>query len=545
MTVPVRLLASVLVSLLALLGCRAPLQNQVDVKALIADSKEPAFLSGRALGLGEPAVINNKDFVYAVAFDPEGRELAFVHHVTTNMELTVGTLEPFAARFTRPVNHHQFDVEDVALMGEADARFIATPSRQGIARRFSAQDGAPDAELIYGEPLLRIAHNPSQTLLAFGSSQGRVLLVDAKTFALRGEARLHEDEVQGLVFLDDRTLLSASFDGSMVKSRVQAGAPEALALAASALEGGAQTFLAHLDGKRGVAAVRDQRQPANVVTRAAVQRLGLPPVLERQLLVITPLGPELRPVVELGEVQLRAYTLGASFAAVCDGCVPEGAELVLGQPALRRALFGDDFSAKVVLVKPGLTTGLEAEEGEKPMAAAEGALVLVEEARLALPGSATDLVLDARRRLALVSYSHAKAERSPELYEAEKKGTYPPPSPTSGAVLVDLASFELGRRLVGHKGFTVTAALSPDGRTAVTGGWDKRLLVFDVESGKLVTERKLAWLARRARFSGDGRLLAVASWTPTNPIGEGKSDPSLLVYPVVFDQVEASPRASR
>lgn len=546
-------------SLLA--GCHEPLRNTVDVKALIESADGPGYVSGRALGLGEPQVLNDKDFVYAVAFDDASRELAFVHHVTTDMELTVSAVEPVSERFRQPVNHHQYDVEDVLFLApKGGERFVVTPSRQGIARRFRAADGALAGELIYGQPLLRVAKNPSGTLLALGSADGRVLLLDAATFAFRGEAPLHRDEVHGLAFVDDRTLLSTSFDGTLVETAVEPGAPETFAVRSTKLSGGTQAFLAHLDGVRAIATARDLRQPSHAISRAAVERLGLKPVLDgAPLPVMTPLGVDGRPVVDLGELQVRYLSFGPSVAAVCDECVPEGAELVLGQPALTRAVFGDDFAASTTLVKavaaPGApvteapagaegAAGAESPESAEsaespapvqPAAPITGALVLVEKRRLSLPGPGTDLDVDGRSRVAVVAYSHARAERDPALYEAEKKGIYPPPSPASAAVLVDLGSFELGRRLVGHEGFTVTAAISPDGKTVVTGGWDKRFIVFDVESGQKITERELGWLLRRLRFSPDGRFLAAAAWTPTNPIGEGHSDPAMLLYPVVFE----------
>lgn len=538
------------VALLALAGCHEPLKNTVDVKALIESSPDAAFVSGQALGLGEPEVLNDKDFVYAVAFDPGSSAVAFVHHVKVDMELTVSSLDPAAERFRKPVNHHQYDVEDVTFLGggggdhggaEADAgdHFVVTPSRQGTVRRFRASDGAPAGELIYGQPLLRLAVNPSQTLIALGSADGRVLLLDAATLAFRGEARPHEDEVRGIVFLDDRRVLTASFDGTLVESLVTPGAPEVHAVRSTKLDAGAQAFLAHLDGVKAVSTVRDLRQPSHAITRAAVERLGLKPLLDAAPLpVVTPLGPEVRPVVALGELQVRYLSFGAATAAVCDECVPDGAELVLGRPALARAAFGDDFSAGETLVKAGVTQGLPVVDGEAALAPAEaigGALLLVEQRRLALPGPGTDVDVDKRRRTAVVAYSHARAERDPDLYEAEKKGVYPPPSAASAALIVDLARWELGRRLVGHTGFTVTAAISPDGKTVASGGWDKRFIVFDVESGRKITERELAWLLRRVRFSPDGRFLAAAAWTPANPIGDGKSEPALLVYPVVFE----------
>ena len=73
-----------------------------------------------------------------------------------------------------------------------------------------------------------------------------------------------------------------------------------------------------------------------------------------------------------------------------------------------------------------------------------------------------------------------------------------------------------------------------EGRAVATGGWDKRVIVWDASTGQPVTEREVAWLVRRLRFSPDGRLLAVAAWTPVNALNEGDSEPALLLYPVAL-----------
>ena len=578
------------------LGCQTTPENQVDVRALLKERAGHAYLSGTTTGLGEPAVVNNKDFIYAVAFDDDTDELAFVHHVSTFMELSLTSVEPVVQHFQTPVNHHEFDIEDVVFVEGSDQRYVVTPSRQGILRRFDVATGAPRGEFIYGQPLIRTAVNPSQTLIAVGSADGRVLVLDAATLAFRAETHPHRDEVHGLAFADDGTLLSVGFDGELVALALEPGGPDVVRAPSTELEQGSHAFLAHLDGSKAVSTIRDVRQPYNVITSAAVKRLGLETVMDgTSLSVVGPLGLAASPAVELGEVQIRYLSLGRMRAAVCDACVPPGAELILGQQSLRRVIIGDDVATDEVLLKPGVTPGLPVDTSaaappaeSEPRAAAgaptdatptdatptgatptgatptdatptgatpaspprtaaseiaqriPGSLHLRELRRVSLPGPATDIDLDAARRTALVTYSHARAERSIDLYEAEKKGLYPPPSPASGAVLVDVKTLELGRRFIGHKGFTVTGTLSPDGRTVATGGWDDRLLVFDATSGKLVAERKLAWLLRRIRFSPDGRLLAAAGWTPANPIGDGKSEPSLLLYPVVFSDPKAT-----
>lgn len=530
---------------LVLLGSVACSSGQsVDAGTLAhLKSNGSAFVTGAPKGLGAPEVVNRRDFIYAVAFG-EDDVVAFVHHVTTNMELTATQVEPLRPRFQQPVNASEFDVEDVVILDEGPAKgIIAVPSRQGIARAFHATAGTLARELITGVPLVRAAASPDGALLALGAADGRILLLDAATFAVRGQTRIHDDEVRGLAFLADGRLLSASFDGTVKLSSLVAATDPVVHATSASLKTGERVFLAHLDGGRAVATLRDTRQPSSAVTTAAAKRLGLTPIADgTSLPVQTAVGPGEGPGVELGRVQIQTLDLGTLRAAVCDACVPPGAELVLGAPALARATFVDDIARDEVVVKPA--------EGSTPSGGAEaasvarlveGALTLQIEKTIPLPGPATDLDVS-RSGAVLVAFSHDKAVRSFDLYDAEKRGEYPEVSPKSGAALLDLERGALGKPFVGHRGFTTTAALSPDGRTVVTGGWDKRVIVYDAQTGERVTERELAWLVRRVRFSPDGRLLAVAAWTPVNALNEGNSDPSLLLYPVALEDMTVAGR---
>lgn len=518
------------------------------------------FVSAASVGLNAPSVLNERDFVYALAFNETSERIAYVHHVSTSMEVTLAGLQADDTGFRRPVNHHEFDAEDVLLVEDAGTTLVWVPSRQGILRRFDAQNADSPTEFIVGVPLTRIALSPSRRMLAVGTADGRVVLLDTHDLRFLGEERVHRDEIQGIRFQDESTLLTTGFDGELVRSAVIPGAAEQVRVLAQSNGADATVFLAHLGGARAIATTRDLRQPYNVISSAAVKRLGLTPDPTTPTLgVLGPVGELMRPVVTLGELQIRTLSLGASRAAVCDTCVPKGAELVLGRESLAFVVVGDDVAtgelvfqlpATGALQAPPLGTALVAAEGaptadagnadaDEAQAARhahhiDGAVRLHVLDRLPLPGPATDLDLDHDRKWALVSYSHARAVRSVDLYEAEKKGRYPPPSPASGAILVQLDDFTTGKRFIGHRGFTTTAAISPDGRTVATGGWDNRLILFDAASGHTIEEHKLGWLARRVRFSPDGRLLAIASWTPANAVGDGKSAPSLQVFPMRF-----------
>src|SRR5687767_15006175 len=95
--------------------CACQTTQTVDDGAVARLKSAPpgSFLTGTPKGLGEPVVVNRRDFIYALGFDERSRELAFVHHVTTHMELTTTGIEPLAPRFQEKVNVSEFDCEDV------------------------------------------------------------------------------------------------------------------------------------------------------------------------------------------------------------------------------------------------------------------------------------------------------------------------------------------------------------------------------------------------------------------------------------------------
>lgn len=480
--------------------------------------------AGPPVGLGAPEIVNRRDFIYALDFGAGG-SLAFVHHVSTHMELSATGTWPLSPRFQEKVNASEFDIEDVLMVDAGPAKgCIVVPSRQGMLRAFDGATGAKQREYTAGTALLRVALSPDGSVLVASAADGRVFFFDPASFALKGSARLHDDEVRGLAFLPDGRLVTAGQDASLVVSTFSASAPEVVRVPTAPLKSGERVFLTHLDGVRAVSSVRDQRQPECAVSSAAVKRLELPMVADGTQLTANPAtGPASYPAVELGRVVVGTLDLGPLRAAVCDECVPVGAELVLGGEALMRAVLADDVAKDELVVRVGT--------GERAATSVAGAVSLAESKRVALPGPGTDLDV-ADTGAVLVTFSHAKAERSFDLYDAEKHGNYPEPQQNSAASLVDLERGTLGRRFIGQRGFTVTGALSPDGRTVVTGGWDKRVLVFDAETGKQVAERQLAWLVRRVRFSHDGGTLGVAAWTPVNALNQGDSEPALLLYPL-------------
>ncbi len=533
-------------------GCVTTSEIDVDAVTRLKAAPQGSYLSGAPIGLGEPVVINRRDFVYALAFDNATKQLAFVHHVSTDMELTVTDIDPISPSFQTKLNKSEFDNEDVAFLGTK----VLVPSRQGLVRALNRQTGAVVGEMTLGEGLLRVAIGAEHVFV--GSSDGRVLIFDHE-LAFVGEARAHKDEVRGLVVLDDGRVVSASADGTLKIHKVVPATKAVVRMPASPLASGDQVFLTHLNGKNAVATIRDVRQAHSIISRNAVKRLGLqPPEAGGELTVVTAEGPQSLPAIALGEVRLRTLSAGAIVAAVCDDCVPAGAELVLGQDVMIRVTLVEDVAAGEIVGRPAdapsaaaptpasettaepataspTTTAPATTPAPQAAAAAlvPGAVTLSTEHEVTLPGSANDL--DENHGHVLVTFSHEKAERSFDVHDHEKKGDFPPPSPKSGAAIVDVKAGALTTQFVNqHLGFAVTGAISPDGKTVATGGWDRRVIVFDAASGKVITERSFAWLVRRVRVSPNGALLGTAAWTPVNALNEGDSEPSMVLYPLAL-----------
>jgi hypothetical protein len=278
-----------------------------------------------------------------------------------------------------------------------------------------------------------------------------------------------------------------------------------------------------VDGALSASFVVDVSSPHVVVTQELAGLLGVDPALlvERTTVFGKPAKLARGHLVALKQL-VREVDL-----AVCDECVPDGVQGVLGAPMLQGyALSRDDRTSELVLTADS-------------MVGAQGAdrVTLVEVGRYQVPGYINDLSADrAGERLGL-ALSNEKGERTREVYQREKRKEAPPSSERDAGLIVAAHTGEVVARFAGHQGVVSTAALSPDGRSLVTGGWDKRLFLFTAGTAQPVSELRFGWSVRNARFSPSGRLLAVGAWTPQKLPGQ-KSDPAAAVYEVGYRTAE-------
>ncbi len=158
--------------------------------------------------------------------------------------------------------------------------------------------------------------------------------------------------------------------------------------------------------------------------------------------------------------------------------------------------------------------------------------------RFTFDGYVNDLSIDRSGGRLGLALSDLPAERTPELLRQEKKGEREVRREANAGVLVDAETGRVIRRWAVHEGLVSSAAVSPDGGTLATGGWDNWIYLFDAgaEGDAPVAEQPFGWNVRQVRFSGDGRALAVAAWTPTK--ARGDSAPALVVFDVRYGPAE-------
>ncbi len=160
------------------------------------------------------------------------------------------------------------------------------------------------------------------------------------------------------------------------------------------------------------------------------------------------------------------------------------------------------------------------------VAAARGG-ALIESKRFTFPAFPNDLTLDAAGRVLGVAFSESRAERSPEVFAREQRGEVEPEREWDTGARIDAETGKVLEKLSGHHGVVSTAAISPDGSTLATGGWDRTVWLHLKPAVKL---ERFGLGVRRVRFSADGSQLAAAAWTPQNPLGNHRSDPSAVVW---------------
>lgn len=490
-----------------------------------------AYLSGQVSGLGWGSVLEDRHFVWALAFAPDGSRVAYTHLAARHYELALWRVGPPPRPLSnRPVNSTDDDLEALAFSPEGT--LLASAGWDGVVRLYEAGTGEPQATARLEEPLTAVAFHPEGRYLVAGSVGGRLTVLSVPELAYVSEARLHSERVSALAFAPGGRLYSGSWDKSV---RVWALQEQALPVHQARVR---------LERRQGVAVVSaatgeearltlalDARAPAVVLGNEAARLAGVDVArLEEERMVPGALGPTLARVARGLRLRLKGLVLEGVEAVVCEACLPAGVQGVQG-------VLGAPFFERVEVVLDDSAGEVRLTARQQPPPATGG--VLVPQGAFAYPAHVVDVSVDAAGERLGLALSEPRPERTRALYEREKKGLAEPLYEQSAVALVEAASGKVLQRWGRHLGVVSTASLSPDGRALASGGWDKRLYLWSEGVEEPVGQVQLGWSVRQVRFSPDGRYVGVAAWTPQKASDTLHSDPAAALLDVRYAQTPA------
>lgn len=497
-----------LAGFVALAACKTVPVTPASTLAALAASPG-AFVSGSPVALSQPLVLNREDFVYDAKLSADGSRAAISRlagdgfHVATFVN---------AVKVADPrLNVSEFDVEGLEF--SPDGSRIAAVSRDGSLRVLDGREVV--ATWKGAEPLVSVAWSLDGQRIAVGSDAGLITVLDVATLTWVTDVRAHADEVRGLAFRADGALVSASWDRSLQLHTINDALADEARLHFQRVK-----ELVAVEGiaaeKLPVTVVFDARASMTLVRSDLARALNLEDVAGTAT-VMTASGPQVAKKKKLPALALRQFVFSEMTVGVCDACLPEGAMVVLGESALGQLTWALDSVTQELVI----TANAQMKARSMPS--------LLRSQRFEFPAPINDLSLSRDGEVAGLAFSETKAQRTPDLYQREKRKQLEPAREWDCGARVRVDGGEILERVHGHRGVVSTVAISPDGKTLVTGGWDKRLLLHDKD------EFVFGWSVRRVRFSRDGTKLIAAAWTPLNPLGDHRSDPAAVVFDVIYD----------
>jgi hypothetical protein len=483
------------------------------------------FVAAPVISLSEREVLDRSDFCYAAAATAMPAGFAYTHLGAKQFRLGLWELEP-APRLTADVDlgDSEHDVEGLAF--SPDGSLVATAARDGSVRIHKRATGKLLALAKADEPLSALAWSPDGRFLVTGGALGMLTVFEAPSLRFGTELRAHRDEVRALGFDRSGLLYSGGWDKAIARHRIATRSTTVSEARVRFDQAGRfRVVTVSVNGSRALRLALDARAAHSSLTVAAARAAGIDPAaLESTITARTPSGPALVRVARGQALEIEALRVRAVDLALCDACVPEALDGVIGQDLIER------FDVRL-----DETMGEALFTARSPADATTAELPALEElSRWEYPGFVNDLSVDWQGALLGVAFGERKAERTLEVYRREKAGVVEPLSQGNFAAIVDGSTGAVERRFVVHHGTVSTAGISPDGRTLATGGWDKMLYVFSADASEPLFRAEFGWSVRRARFSPDGRHLAVAAWTPQKPSPDAKSDPAAVVYDVRY-----------
>ncbi|MCP3100889.1 aspartyl protease family protein [Myxococcus sp. K15C18031901] len=492
------------------------------------DEAPGRHVTGTVTGLDEAAVLDNTDFIWGLDFSPRQRRVAYTRLGSKSYFLSIWALgSPPRKLADAAINPYESDVEGVAF--SPDGGLVATASRDGAVRLFDAATGEARGVRFTEEPLSVLAFHPNGRWLVAGSTQGLLTVLSVPDLAHASEARGHAGMVSGLAFAPDGTLYSGGWDKHVrAWHAAQESATPGTARARFERRAGSAVVGGSLNGKAPVSFALDARVPVILVTSEVATAAGIDvPFLKETVDVPGALGTTAARLARSQSLRFKSLTLTGVDVAVCDACVPQGTQGVLGAPFTERVgVSFDEVSHEAVLTLEGAAPEVAAPAVE--------ALVLSPRSDFSFPAYVSDVTVDAAGRRLGVGLSEQKPERDRAVYERERKGVEEPQGPFNAGAVVDAGSGEVLHKWPLHRGVVSTAAISPDGRSLVSGGWDKRVYLFTEGDAAAKGSYSVDWSVRRVRFSPDGQWVGVAAWTPQVASSSGESDPAAVLLGVRY-----------
>lgn len=486
------------------------------------------FAAGEIAELSDYAVADNKDFTYSVAFSSDSSRFAYSHLASKVYQVGVWALSPSPSKLSNfAVNPNEYDAESLDF--SPDGSVVVSCARDGVVRFWNAADGASLGAYPTEEPLVAVAFHPSGKYVVAGSSKGLLSVIRYPELQFVSEQRAHEGEVRAFAFSDQGTLFSGGWDKAVIAfDAVEEQVQVKQARMHFERRGLFAVVRGALDGRASGAFALDARSPHIVVSTQLARTAGIDaPFLKETVTLQTAAGNQLAKLARQRTLQFKSLSLKNVDVAICDACLPPDVHGVLGAP----------FSAAVDVAFDEGTQ--EAQLQLKADTAEEvPQLTLQSKARFWLPFHVNDLSIDRSGKRLGVAFSEVPAQRTREIYEREKKKIEEPAADGNAAAIVDAETGNILKKWNHHRGVVSTVGISPDGTRLASGGWDRKLYVFQDGELEPKVRREFGWSLRRVRFSRDGHFLGVGAWTPQNPLGDQTSDPSAVVYEVRYRGVE-------
>jgi WD40 repeat protein len=520
---------ALMLALVLVCGCKTLPPTSPQVLETLR-TRPGSHLSGTVAGLGTPRVLNREDFVWDTRASPDSKSVAVSRLGMKSFHLSLFALdEPAKARADVVVNGLEFNVE--ALDWSPDNALVAAISRDHTVRLFDGVTGAQKGVWLADEALTAVAFHPKAPLLAVGSSKGLVTVLTWPELGFVAEQRGHTDQTTGLAWASTGELFSSSWDRSVSVWKVEDGSRSTReSRARYEKRAGVLVFRGVFDGKASASFAVDSRLPMVVVRSALAQAAGIDVLsLTESVSLPSPMGAQVSRLARGKSLAFKGLTVNNLDVAVCDACLPQDAQAALGQTVLDRVAIATDESTQEFVFTP---------RADATDVGATSSRTLVRARRFTFEGSVNDVSVDAEGAVLAVALSELKGERTREVYEREKRKEVEPERPWDCAARVDSQSGVVLEKLRGHRGVVSSAAISPDGQTVVSGGWDKKVVLHRAVAPHV---EWFGWSIRRVRFSRDARLLTVAAWTPQNPLSDHQSDPAAVVYEVLYSEASVSP----